>query len=195
MIEVTSPTERSYALLTGDHLARLSELAAQDHMKFTRDGGRPEYRDRRVVVTLAQGAALHWLDGRTGVKDFDVWTFYAALDVQRFPADKRETHADFGASVFGRQLYDPAKCRSRAESARWAHWQRYTGRRVDFLMRALPVPPMAGVDEVIIALQSWLERGASRRGAKPSPWYLAQKAVVIIDPAGNRGRLIWPPRH
>lgn len=30
---------------------------------------RPEYADRRVAVALAQGAALHYLDGRNGVKD------------------------------------------------------------------------------------------------------------------------------
>lgn len=57
------------------HLARLSELAAVDHSCFTRAAGRPEYRERRAAVVLAQGAALHYADGRSGVKDFDVWSF------------------------------------------------------------------------------------------------------------------------
>ena len=53
--------------------------------------GRPEYRDRRLAVVLAQGAALHYVDHCHGVKDLDVWTFYAAVPGERFPGDKRET--------------------------------------------------------------------------------------------------------
>jgi hypothetical protein len=34
--------------------------------------------DSLVCVALCQGAALHFVDGENGVKDFDVWTFYAA---------------------------------------------------------------------------------------------------------------------
>src|SRR6266568_7099262 len=90
------PTRRSFALLTDDHLVRLATLAAADHLAFTRSEGRPEYRRRRLAAVLAQGAARHYIDGRTGVKDLDVWTFYAAVPGARFPADRRETHADFG---------------------------------------------------------------------------------------------------
>jgi len=189
----SAPSSRSFAPLTVDHLGRLSDLAAADHAKFTRTGGRPEYRSRRLVVVLAQGAALHFVHGLTGVKDFAVWTFYAALPGQRFPADKRETHSDFGPSEFGRQLYESGPARSPIEAARWAGWQKYTGRRVDFLMRPLAIRPSASVDEVTECLQRWLEAGsksAARR--KPSPQHLARKAVVLIDPAGHRGRLVWP---
>lgn len=185
---------RSFAPITVDHLTRLSELAAADHVRFTRVGGRPEYRDRRLAVALAQGAACHYVDGTTGVKDLDVWTFYSALPGQRFPAVRRETHADFGASEFGRQLQPSGQARSQREASQRAVWQKYTGRRVDFLMRALPVRPSASLDEVTAGLQRWLEDG-SRSAArhKPSPWHLARKAVVLIDPASDRGLLVWPP--
>ena len=63
---------RSSAPLTVEHLARVSELAQVDHEHFTRDEGHPEYRDRRLTVVLAQGAAEHFVDGRHGVKDLDV---------------------------------------------------------------------------------------------------------------------------
>lgn len=89
MVDVSDPAPRSYARLTVDHLARLSDLAAADHAYFTRADGRPEYRDRKLVVVLAQGAALHFVDRRTGIKDLDVWTFYGGLDGERFPGDKR----------------------------------------------------------------------------------------------------------
>ena len=34
---------------------------------------------------LCQGAALHYLDGTNGVKDFDVWSFYAERGDGPFP--------------------------------------------------------------------------------------------------------------
>jgi hypothetical protein len=129
--DVTSRREeRSRARLTGEHLRRLAELAEEDHAFFTRPGGRPEYESRRLAVALAQGAALHYLDGRNGVKDLDVWTFYAAISGKRFPADRRLTNVDFGPSSLGREPYD-MHLRNRFSG--------YTGRKVDFCMRALPV--------------------------------------------------------
>jgi hypothetical protein len=42
-------TERSFAPLTSDHLARLVIMAERDHLNFTRAAGQPEYADRRVA--------------------------------------------------------------------------------------------------------------------------------------------------
>ena len=55
------------------------------------------------LYAFAQGAALRYLGGRTGVKDLVVWTFQAAIPGRRFPADKRVRRADFGLSSLGRQ--------------------------------------------------------------------------------------------
>src|ERR1700727_1064079 len=60
----------------------------------------------RLCRALYQGAALHYLDGKNGVKDFDVWSFYAALGDGPFPYRWRGT-ADFGPSRFGRYPGDP----------------------------------------------------------------------------------------
>src|SRR5688572_15541564 len=97
-------TARSYVPFGLEHLERLSALAAEDRRRFL--VRYPEYRTRLLLVVLAQGAAQHLVDDRTGVKDLDVWTFFSTIPGQRFPADRRETHADFGPSAFGRQLYD-----------------------------------------------------------------------------------------
>src|SRR5690349_8794869 len=95
--DVTSRREeRSRAKLTDEHLRRLAVLAEEDHAFFTRPGGRPEYESCRLAVALAQGAALHYLDGRNGVKDLDVWTFYVGIPGKRFPADRRLRNVDFG---------------------------------------------------------------------------------------------------
>jgi hypothetical protein len=194
-------TWRTFEPLTRDHLDRLADLAARDHEAFTRPAGRPEYRQRRVLAVLAQGAARHYLDclaghepaSRRGVKDLDVWTFYAAIPGDAFPAARREAHADFGPSTLGRQSYDLAGARTARERALWRRWAAYEGRRVDFLLRALPVQPDAPYAEIIQAVQDWLRRGAAAVSPKkPSAWYLAQKAVVTLTPASHRGQVLWP---
>lgn len=194
-------TERSFEPLTSEHLDRLAKLAAQDHQAFTRSAGRPEYRQRRVLAVLAQGAASHYLDclvghesaSRRGVKDLDVWMFYAAMPRTAFPAARRETHADFGPSTLGRQSYDLAGARTARERALWRRWNAYEGRRVDFMLRALPVQPDAPYAEIIHAVQDWLRHGTAAVSAKkPSAWYLAQKAVVTLTPSSHRGQVLWP---
>lgn len=90
-------------MLTSEHLDRLADLGLPGPEAFARPAGCPEYRQRRLVALLAQGAARHYLDcltgqdpgSRTGVKDLDVWTFYTAIPGTAFPAARRETHADF----------------------------------------------------------------------------------------------------
>jgi hypothetical protein len=178
--DVTSRREeRSRARLTDEHLRRLAELAEKDHAFFTRPGGRPEYESRRLAVALAQGAALHYLDGRNGVKDLDVWTFYAATPGKRFPADRRLRNLDFGPSSLGRGAYAQRALRQRFSA--------YTGRKVDFCMRALPVQADAPINSVISVLQEWLTRGATSSAA-----HLAKKAVVLLYPDSHRGYVVWP---
>ncbi len=189
--------ERSYAPLTVAHLARLSRLAHADHERYTRPAGRSEYADRLIAVVLAQGAAQHFLDGRTGVKDLDVWRFYAAIPGRPFREGRYETQSDFGPSSLGRQLYRLNEARSARERDRWRTWQdTFAGRRVDHLIRVLPVPPSAPTGVVVTALRAWLAHGSrarpDRHGKVPSAWHLAQKAMVLIDPPTERGCRVWP---
>lgn len=60
-----------------------------------------------------------------GVKDFDVYMFYAAHPTGTFPYRWR-TEADFGSSRFGRYPGDP---------------ESFRGRRVDLIGRSLDVFP------------------------------------------------------
>jgi hypothetical protein len=111
---------------------------------------------------------MHFVDGRTGVKDFDVWTFYAEHAEGVYPVRWR-TVADFGESRFGRTATAPE----------------LRGRRVDLFGRSLPEAP--GADPAA-AVTRYLERGGSS-----SAKLLAEKAVVLLEPAGRRGEVAWPP--
>jgi hypothetical protein len=140
-----------------------------------------------VAVTLAQGGAQHYLDGTTGVKDLDVWTFYAAIADMPLRCGRYEVHADFGLSVHGRQEYPPGFKHRQA-----ARWLAYEGRRVDFMVRDLQVDAEAAADEVTEALRSWLTASASATGAKKSPSVvLSRKAMIWLVPA-EPGTVIWP---
>jgi hypothetical protein len=66
-------------------LLRLAALAADAEL-FGRNPRAPgRYVGRLLGRAICQGAALHYADGKNGVKDFDVWSFYAQNDDWPFP--------------------------------------------------------------------------------------------------------------
>ena len=162
--------DRSLARIDIADLLRLAALAADAEAELFRRNpqGSGRYAGRLLCRALCQGAALHYVDESNGVKDFDVWSFYAQLDEWPFPARWRGTR-DFGPSKFGRYPGDPP---------------RYSGRRVDLLGRSLPAEPGADPADV---LRRYL---AARRTASGKA--LAAKAVVLIDPQNRAGQIVWP---
>jgi hypothetical protein len=160
---------RSFEKITRADLARLADLALADlRSLFKRKRHSQVYADRLMLMCLCQGAAQHYLHGDRGINDFDVWAFFRQHPKCVFPY-RRHGFADFGPSRFGRYPKDKA---------------RFTGRRVDILGRSLPV---LGNEGSTAALQRYLREAP--RGS--SPWYLAQRPVVILWPASMRGRVIW----
>jgi hypothetical protein len=127
------------------------------------------------------------------VKDLDVWTFYARDPEHSLYPGRYEVHADFGPSSLGRNsYYAPMSTREQV-------WKNYTGRRVDFLVRELPVAVSTDVDMLVNALRTWLSRGARepcRHDEKrnSSAHHLAHKAMVWIGTPQTRdqaGRQVW----
>jgi hypothetical protein len=118
---------------------------------------------------LCQGAALHYLDGSNGVKDFDVWSFYAERGDGPFPYRWRGT-ADYGPSKFGRYPADPPS---------------YAGRRADLLGRSLAASLS---DDPVIILREYLSEGRTATARA-----LAAKAVILISPPRLLGTIAWPP--
>ena len=180
-------TPRSYEPLTLDHLARLSALAERDRQQFYVK--QPAFRDRHIATVLAQGSGQHWVDHTNGVKDLDVWSFFALPEgFTRFPADVRKRHVDFGPSELGRQAYDlDNPDLNPPDRTTFKRWSTFTGRRVDLMLRGLPCNLDTDPGE---AIRHWLRKG--RKPGDGSPWYLAQKGVVLIDPPERRGEIIWP---
>src|SRR5438445_6563879 len=67
---------RSLERITVRDLTQLARIAAADRQAFfAKQPKWAKLAERVVCVALCQGAALHFIDGRNGVKDFDVWTF------------------------------------------------------------------------------------------------------------------------
>jgi hypothetical protein len=166
---VTASADRSMAQIEISDLRRLAQIAAdaEEHLFVRHPEGSGRYAGRLLCRALCQGAALHYVDHKNGVKDFDVWSFYAACAGGPFPARWRGT-ADFGRSKFGRFPADP---------------KHYHGRRVDLLGRSLPVSLEAEPGHV---LRDYLS--APRTESARS---LAAKAVVLIVPSNRAGEIIW----
>ncbi len=151
-------------------LLRLAELAGQAEADLfaRKPDGAGRYAGRLLCRALCQGAALHYVDGRNGVKDFDVWSFYAERDDGPFPYRWRGT-TDYGASRFGRHPDDPPS---------------YLGRRVDLLGRSLRVPLDADPASAV--------RGYLTTAGTDSAKKLAAKGVVLIHPQTLVGKVVWP---
>jgi hypothetical protein len=163
-------TDRSLARIDVADLLRLAALAADAEAELVgrNPNGSGRHVGRLLGRALCQGAAVHYVNGKNGVKDFDVWSFYAQYDDWPFAPRWRATR-DFGPSKFGRYPGDP---------------QRYSGRRVDLLGHSLPAAP--GTDPAD-AIRRYL---AARR--TDSARALAAKAVILIDPHSRAGEIVWP---
>jgi hypothetical protein len=166
-------SDRSLVRIERADLLRLAVLAADAEADLFRrkPEGSGRYAGHLLGRALCQGAALHYVDSRNGVKDFDVWSFYAQYDDWPFPPRWRGTR-DFGPSRFGRYSGDPPG---------------YSGRRVDLLGRSLPVKPGADLADV---LRYYLAAGRTK-----SAKALGAKAVVLIHPENRAGEVVWPVSH
>jgi hypothetical protein len=85
---VPTDSDRSLARIEIADLLRLAALAADAEAElFSRNPqGSGRYAGRLLCRALCQGAAWHYVNGSNGVKDFDVWSFYAQYDDWPFPA-------------------------------------------------------------------------------------------------------------
>ena len=170
--------ERSQAKLTDGDLERLLDFERVERERLYRASPIwAAHRKRLLCVCLGQGSALHLIDGRNGIKDFDVWTFFARrddLDPRKVSSAFRSgRHRDWGRSArFGARTDPEFKRR----------FPSFKGRNVDLFAAAIPAAPG---DDPASAIQAWL---GSPRGHKAQ--LLGRKAFVLLEP--RRLEIIWP---
>jgi hypothetical protein len=184
-------SRRSYEPVTDTDLQRLAALGEAHHATFR--AAHPDWAKDFLAVCLAQGAARHRTQGGTGVKDFDVWLFYSlpvGRNGGRFPWNRYVAHVDFGPSAHGRPEHTEEERANPAYDV--AGWERFAGRRVDLMVRA--IPPHA--DGPVAAVRAWVARGAKVRpspdGGAPSAWWLAQAPILTLS-KDRFGSVIWDP--
>ena len=162
--------ERSLEIIQQDDLERLAQLALKDQAAFF--ARHPDiaavYRQRLLCITLCQGAALHYIDGKNGIKDFDVWSFYRESATRPFPRRRPRVVCDFGDPRFG-------------QSPDASHFR---GRRVDIFVKSIEAEDDASFEE---AIRLYLHTARTRTARN-----LAKKAIVVVYPGELRGRILWP---
>jgi hypothetical protein len=182
-------SERSHAHLTDDHLARLADLAAIDDRDFRQR--HPDWATELLACCLVQGGARHYVYGDRGIKDLDIYLFYA------LPAGRNPAHfpwnrggatrtRDLGSSQLGRQLYTDADRANPKIAKKIAHWETFMGRRIDIMSRCITPHP----DSPRAAVVQWLERGRRHMSAPGrTDWNLSMAPVVCLHPV--RGEIWW----
>jgi hypothetical protein len=162
--------DRSFERITKTDLKKLARIARAEREEFFER--HPEwsllYRKRLVCTVLCRDAALHFVNGVTGIETFHVWGFYAAHPEAPFPF-KHLGKVDFGLSRFGRDAQNP---------------EAYKGRRVELSGRSVACRPG---DDPIVVIQQYL-----REGETPSARELREKAVVLLEPENFLGYVAWP---
>lgn len=162
---IADVSERSYEPLTLADLRMIASAAMRSVSAiFDRAKVAGLYRDRLLLLALAQGSALHYLDGANGIKDFDVWAYFEAGPAKPFPHRKRWC-SDLGPTRFGRHPDDLG----------------YSGRRLDLMGRSIE---MVSDEDAEDAVRRWLASNARSAVA------LRQKPVFCLFPESSFGKRI-----
>lgn len=163
------PEGRSFRKILDIDLRRLADIAALDRADFFRRYPTWDslYGKRFLCSAFCQGAARHYVEGRGGINDFDVYSFYAENPSRCWYA-KRRCPCDFGSPKFGRSEDRPD----------------FIGRRVDLMGRGIAANPGDDPEE---ALRRYL-----REACTCTARLLAGRPVVLLEPASLRGNVVWP---
>lgn len=167
MRRVQSDDTRWFGMLEQSDLLRLRQIAILDLDQFFKRNAQSSaiYSDRRLCIALCQGAAMHYIDGRTGVKDLDVWTFFREVNARPFPYRRR------GEYLYGDSRFGPYE-------------GPLAGKAVDLIGRSIKARLDESFEE---SVTHYLQEGRTKSAIE-----LAKKAVVLVDPIAHLGRILWP---
>lgn len=99
---------------------------------------------RLIGIFLCQGAACHYLDHKTGVKDWDIWHFYVKNTETYFPYRKHERiedgykdkPIDFLKRAISRDIFDCCKRQPEATVMKYM-LERNTKTKKELLKKAI----------------------------------------------------------
>ena len=168
---MTGVSERSYEQIQVEDLRWLAVIALKNLERLAK-GNRTKYgwcENHLLRLCLCQGAAEHYVRGKHGIKDFDVWAFYEEQPGERSFPWRRRSAEDYGPSRFGRHP-DEKRC---------------TGRRVDIMGRSIARLATQDPDDAILTWVHSRCRSARR---------IVKKPMVVLHPERDCGRVIWDPR-
>ena len=175
MPDVSLMPERnpSYEIISLVDLYRLALFAQEDREHLfagekNNHAWRKLYEGQLICTALCQGAALHYIKQGDGIKDFDVWSFFARNPEVDLPPRRRSIR-DFADPKFGKT----------------PGYDHFTGRKVDFMMRSIDT---YGLNDPEAILRHYLQNGQTESARQ-----LARKAVVLLEPDNLIGKVIWQP--
>lgn len=169
--------ERSYKRITIEDLKKLEDLALKERTEFfdRHPRYRKAYENSLIAIALCQGAASHFVDGKTGVKDFDIWYFYIQNSDVTYPYRALKS-VDSNLSEFGVHPDDVEK--------------RYRGRRGHLMGRTIDISIVKRNNgDAMNCIIEYLEAGRTTTARE-----LAKKSVVGLWPDAILGRVIWSGR-
>ena len=167
---------RSYVPITKEDLRTLVDVASRSLVDFFRTREHLQhYRDLLATIVLCQGAALHYVDGKNGVKDFDVFAFFRTPIFDRKLVTPRSSKKlESGLAKFGVHPYDQARG--------------FRTRHIDFFRKCITRRRVPAGDNAEDVLRAYLSSGLGG-----TPCYLAQKPVVGLWPENVFGEVLWSP--
>lgn len=167
---------RSYERITMDDLGLLSDLVMREREQFFQRNPRykPIFYSSLIASVLCQGAAIHFVDGKNGVKDFDVYLFHRQSNTKemRYPYRARVKHQpDSKLAKFGNCPCHP----------------NYVGRHVDLMGKEISTDIVRGCkSDPACCIVRYLENPRTETAK-----HLSRKAVVGLYPEYIRGKIIW----
>jgi len=160
---------RTCEKLTKEDLKEIEQYAKEELKRLFNEVGKPKgkykvYENKLIAICLCQGAAQHFVDGKTGIKDIDVWFF--------FEEDKDVKIPNF-------------------KNMRKSVSKKFTNigeKRIDFLKKAIKedIINKSESEKPEDILKSYLQNGHTSTSK-----LLAQKSVVGLFPPDIFEKIIW----
>ena len=156
---------RTYEKLDKEDLQELLVHAEEELGRFlsTNSGKYAVYQSQLVAICLCQGAAKHYVDSVTGVKDLDVWLFFEEHDTVKIPH------------------------RGNARKEIQANFKKLGPKRIDFMKKMIPLRFIVKNDAQK-SLQNYLSLAVTSASAE-----LSMKPVIGLSPSAIFGRVLWSP--